>query len=152
MTVQQAAHGITLPPIARAGYHQIDIGSQQLTVAVARCRCVTISDITGGERVWGLAAQIYGLRSPDDCGIGDMAGVVALGQSSSSLKADALALSPTHALFAADPNHFSPYSPSNRIFYNPLHADAATIFGDARVAKAEATRPIRTTACGTKRA
>ena len=57
-------------------------------------------------------------------------------RAAAALKADALALSPTHALFAADPNHFSPYSPSNRIFYNPLHADAATIFGDARVAKA----------------
>jgi 4-alpha-glucanotransferase len=52
------------------------------------------------------------------------------------LKADALALSPMHALFAADPTHFSPYSPSNRMFYNPLHADAATLFGDERVARA----------------
>ena len=134
---QQAAHGFILPPIAKAGYHQIDIGPQQSTLAIAPVRCVTIADITGGERVWGLAAQIYGLRSPDDCGIGDMAGVVALGRAAAALNAAALALSPTHALFAADPNHFSPYSPSNRIFYNPLHADAVTIFGDARVAKAE---------------
>jgi 4-alpha-glucanotransferase len=85
----------------------------------------------------GLAAQTYGLRSPDDCGIGDMAGVVALGRAAVALNAAALALSPTHALFAADPSHFSPYAPSNRIFYNPLHADAATIFGDERVAKAK---------------
>jgi 4-alpha-glucanotransferase len=137
LETQQAAHGFILPPIAKAGYHQIDIGPQQLTLAVAPVRCVTIADITGGERVWGLAAQAYGLRSPDDCGIGDMAGVVALGRAAAALNAAALALSPTHALFAADPSHFSPYAPSNRIFYNPLHADAATIFGDERVAKAK---------------
>jgi 4-alpha-glucanotransferase len=134
---QQVAHGFTLPPIAKAGYHQIDIGPKQLTLAIAPVRCVTIADITGDERVWGLAIQTYGLRSPDDCGIGDMAGVVALGRAAAALNAVALALSPTHALFAADPSHFGPYAPSNRIFYNPLHADAATIFGDERVAKAK---------------
>jgi 4-alpha-glucanotransferase len=138
---QEAAHGFMLPPIAKAGYHQIDIGSRQLTLAVAPVRCVTIADITGGERVWGLAAQTYGLRSPDDCGIGDMAGVVALGRAAAALNAAALALSPTHALFAADPNHFSPYAPSNRIFYNPLHANAAAIFGDERVTKAKSDAP-----------
>jgi 4-alpha-glucanotransferase len=41
-----------------------------------------------------------------------------------------------HALFVADPNHYSPYSPSNRLFYNPLHADARTLFGDVRLARA----------------
>jgi 4-alpha-glucanotransferase len=134
---QQATHGFMLPPIAKAGYHQIDIGSRQLTLAVAPARCVTIADVTRGERVWGLAAQIYALRSRDDCGIGDTAGVVALGRAAAALNAAALALSPTHALFAADPNHFSPYAPSNRIYYNPLHADAAAIFGDKRFAKAK---------------
>ena len=77
-----------------------------------------------------------GCIRPDDCGVGDMAGAVALAKAAAQLKADALALSPTHALFAADPNHFSPYSPSSRLFYNPLHADAAAIFGEAKIAKA----------------
>jgi 4-alpha-glucanotransferase len=137
IAAEQAAHGFILPPIAKAGYHRINLGPNRLTLAVAPARCVTIADVTGGERVWGLAVQTYGLRSAGECGIGDMAGVVALAKAAAALKADALALSPTHALFAADPNHFSPYSPSNRIFYNPLHADAATIFGEGRVAKAQ---------------
>jgi 4-alpha-glucanotransferase len=136
VTVQQTARGIVLPPIERAGYHHVDVRSKHLTVAVAPARCVTVSDIAPRERIWGLAAQIYGLRSPGDCGIGDMAGAVALAKAAARLKADALALSPTHALFAAHPNHYSPYSPSSRLFYNPLHADAAAIFGEAKVAKA----------------
>ena len=68
-----------------------------------------------------------------------------LAKAAARLKADALALSPTHALFAADPNHFSPYSPSSRLFYNPLHADAAAIFGEAKVAKARSEAADTTT-------
>ena len=134
--IEAAAHGITLPPLRETGYHEVEIGPNHFTVAVAPVRCTTISDIAAGQRVWGLAAQIYGLRSANDYGIGDMAGAVALGQAAANMKADVLALSPVHALFGADPNHFSPYSPSSRVFYNPLHADATSIFGEAWVAKA----------------
>ena len=133
--VQRTAAGSTLPGIETPGYHTIEIGQTQVTLAVAPAKCVTISDLTSGDRVWGLAAQLYGLRSRGDCGIGDMAGVIALAKASAAFKADALALGPAHALFAADPEHFSPYSPSSRLFYNPLHADAAAVFGEARVAK-----------------
>jgi 4-alpha-glucanotransferase len=133
---QQTAQGYVLPPIAQPGYHQIESASGDLTLAVAPTRCVTTTDLTGEDRSWGLAVQTYGLRSPGDCGIGDMSGVVALARAAAVLKADALALSPTHALFSADPAHFGPYSPSNRMFCNPLHADATAVFGEERVARA----------------
>jgi 4-alpha-glucanotransferase len=128
-------HGISLPPFRESGYHQIDIGDERITVAAAPARCTMVSDIAPGRRIWGLAAQVYGLRSDGDCGIGDMAGVVALGQAAASMDADVLALSPLHALFAADPGHFSPYSPSSRTFYNPLHADVASVFAWSWAAK-----------------
>jgi 4-alpha-glucanotransferase len=136
LDVEAAAHGITLPSLRETGYHRVEIGATRITIAVAPAKCTTIADITAGQRVWGLAAQIYGLRSYGDCGIGDMAGAVALGRAAANIKADVLALSPLHSLFAAHPSHFSPYSPSTRIFYNPLHADATSIFGEACVAKA----------------
>jgi 4-alpha-glucanotransferase len=135
LPVQQTAAGIALPGIETPGYHTLEIGQTEATLAVAPAKCITISDLASGERVWGLAAQLYGLRSRGDCGIGDMAGVIALAKTTAAFKADALALGPAHALFAADPGHFSPYSPSSRLFYNPLHADAATVFGEALVAK-----------------
>ena len=132
----ETPHGIALPGIDVAGYHGLEVGTSQLTLAVAPQRCVTVADLTGGARTWGIAAQLYGLRRPGDCGIGDAAGAAALATAAAAEKADALALSPIHALFTADPNHFSPYSPSSRLFYNPLHADAGVVFGAARVAKA----------------
>ena len=48
--------------------------------------------------------------------------------------ADAVALSPVHGLFAADPARYGPYSPSSRLFLNPLYADPAVVFGADRVA------------------
>jgi hypothetical protein len=136
LKVEVRADGIELRSIQEIGYHEVEVGTHRFTVAVAPSKCTTISDITRDQRFWGLAAQIYGLRSSGDCGIGDMAGVVALGRAAANIKADVLALSPLHALFAAEPSHFSPYSPSSREFYNPLHADAASVFGEASVAKA----------------
>ena len=129
--VESEGHGVSLPPFREIGYHQIEIGDERISIAAAPARCKTVSDIAPGERIWGLAAQVYGLRSAGDCGLGDMAGVAALGQAAANMGADVLALSPLHALFAADPSHFSPYSPSSRTFYNPLHADVASIFDES---------------------
>jgi 4-alpha-glucanotransferase len=137
LSTRPAKDGVILPPIAQPGYHVLEIGQDRVTLAVAPAQCITIADLAPRERLWGLAVQIYGLRSCGDCGIGDMAGVLALAKSAASLRADALALSPVHALFAADPSRFSPYSPSSRLFYNPLHADPAALFDEASVASAQ---------------
>ena len=135
--VRRTVGGVSLPGIKAIGYHTIEIGQTRLKLAVAPPRCVTIEDIAPGERVAGLAAQMNGLRSAGDCGIGDMAGVGALAKSAAALNVDAPRRSvPAHALFAADPGHFSPYSPSSRLFYNPLLADAASLFQPDRMAKA----------------
>jgi 4-alpha-glucanotransferase len=138
LPVRAGPRGLQLGGIASPGYHTVEIGNERTTIAVAPPRCLTVADIAPGERVWGIAAQIYGLRNSGDCGIGDMAGVIAFAEAAATLKADVLALSPMHALFAADPRHYSPYSPSSRLFYNPLHADPRIVFGEGRVEKAVA--------------
>ena len=109
LPVRSALRGVRLPGIETPGYHVIELGAERITVAIAPPRCYTIADITPEERPWGLAVQAYGLRGAGDCGIGDTAGVIALVGKAAGLRADAVALSPVHALFAADPNHFSPY-------------------------------------------
>ena len=133
VAVRRTMRGIGIPPIRTAGYHTLEVGQTRLTLAVAPARCMTIEDIAPGERLAGLAVQTYGLRRTGDCGIGDMGGVSALARRAGVLGIAALSLSPAHALFAADHSQFSPYSPSNRLFYNPLLADPAAIFGSERV-------------------
>lgn len=128
VTVEETGGRRVLPAFDAPGYYRVIIGAGAATVAVAPARCVTFRDLAGGRTGWGLAAQIYSLRSAHDGGIGNFAGVAALGRAAASLGADALAISPVHALYGARSDLFSPYSPSTRLFYNPLHADPAAAF------------------------
>lgn len=118
---------LTLPAFAEPGYHTVRTSEGDFSVATAPERCITFADLNAGAPGWGLAAQIYSLRTAGDGGIGNFAGVAALGRSAARRGADALAISPVHALYGAEPALFSPYSPSTRLFYNPLHADPAAV-------------------------
>ena len=53
-------------------------------------------------------AQIYGLRRAGDGGIGDAGAVRDLAEAAARHGADAVALSPVHSLFAADPARYGP--------------------------------------------
>ena len=141
VTMRASAGGLTLPAIETTGYHSLEFGPTRLTLAVAPPRCTMIQDISPGERIAGLAVQTYGLRDPGDCGIGDMAGVAALADAAGALGVDALGLSPAHAPFTAPDGHYSPYSPSSRLFYDPMLANVASIFEKARVRRAR-TAPL----------
>jgi 4-alpha-glucanotransferase len=125
---------LRMPAVIVPGYHRLLIEDREVVLAVAPRRCHTIDDAVPDARLWGIAAQVYSLRHHGDGGIGDAAGIAALADAAGSRGADALALSPMHALFGADPSCFGPYSPSTRLFLNPLHASAALVFGEAHVA------------------
>jgi 4-alpha-glucanotransferase len=56
---------------------------------------------------------------------------------------DAIALSPTHSLFRAEPAHYGPYSPSSRLFLNPLYADPAMRLRAERVAARRRSKPYQ---------
>lgn len=116
------------------GYYEVEAGDHRFTLAVAPTRCYGVGDVAGGARPWGLAAQLYGLRRKGDGGIGDFTALSDFARAAAGHGADAVAVSPMHALFAADVSRFSPYSPSSRLFLNALHVDPAAVFGAARVA------------------
>jgi 4-alpha-glucanotransferase len=124
---------LALPAFDTPGYHTARLEDGDFTVATAPERCMTYADLSGGLAGWGLAAQIYSLRTSGDGGIGSFAGVSALGRKAAKLGADCLAISPSHAVFGSEPNHYSPYSPSTRLFYNPLYADPSGILPDAMI-------------------
>lgn len=115
--------GDLLPAIGVAGYHRIESGGWQGTLAVAPPRCYGVCDADPAGRLWGLAAQIYALRRPGDGGIGDFTALAGFVAQSAQAGADAVAISPIHAQFSADPDRFSPYSPSSRVQINVLHGD-----------------------------
>ncbi len=116
-----------LPAILEPGYHQVSLDDKSLTVAVAPPRCYTVRDAEPDRDLWGLAVQLYALRRDGDGGIGDFAGLAEFARAAARHGASALAISPVHAQFTADPARFSPYAPSSRTMLNVLHAplDAA---------------------------
>ena len=124
---------MVLPPFDTPGYHLVRTPTQEFTVATAPSRCVSIAELTQKNSSWGLGTQIYSLRRNGDGGIGDFGSVAALAGSAAKLGADAIAISPVHALYSANPHHFSPYSPSTRLFYNPLYADLSAIFPESLI-------------------
>jgi 4-alpha-glucanotransferase len=122
---------LRIPAIAEIGYHRLRVEDREVVLAVSPPRCRSIEDVVPDARLWGLSAQLYGLSHKGDIGIGDLGGAADLARSAGSKGADAISLSPMHALYAADPEHFGPYSPSSRLFMNPLHAAPELIFGTA---------------------
>jgi 4-alpha-glucanotransferase len=124
-----------LSPIDEPGYHTLFINDHRITLAVAPSRCYTAADAwramqnTPVPPLWGIAAQLYGLRRTGDGGIGDYSALAQLAVESAKRGAHALAVSPTHAMFSAEPERFSPYSPSSRLWLNVTHIDPAAVFG-----------------------
>ncbi len=125
-TLDDQAH---LAAIDTPGYHHLEIGGQQLTLAVAPHACPSVEDIAG-PNAWGLTVQLYGLRRPGDGGLGDTLALEAIVRNAAAHGADALGISPIHAMFTGNSDQYSPYSPSSRLFYNILHCAPEAILGD----------------------
>ena len=117
-----------LPAVPEPGYHRLEIAGYRTILAVCPRRGHAIAP---GTRPWGLAVQLYSPRRTGDAGIGDFTGLAQLATSAARRGADAIAISPVHAQFSADPQRFSPYSPSSRLFLNVLHADPASLGAEA---------------------
>jgi 4-alpha-glucanotransferase len=93
------------------------------------------------RRTWGLAVQLYGVRSARNWGHGDFTDLLALVDLAADLGASAVGLNPLHALFDDRPSEPSPYFPNSRLFLNPLYLDLDAVpeFPGLRAAGLEQT-------------
>ncbi|HJR21869.1 MAG TPA: malto-oligosyltrehalose synthase [Dongiaceae bacterium] len=110
------------------GYYQLKlhsgdapIGSCTLIAAAAQAYLPPL--LRGGGRLWGLATQLFALRSARNWGIGDFTDLSDLIRHASAQGVAAVGLTPLHALFFGEPDRCSPYSPSSRSFLNVLYLD-----------------------------
>jgi 4-alpha-glucanotransferase len=79
------------------------------------------------HRSWGIAVQLYGVRSRRNWGHGDFTDLADLIDIAASLGAAGIGLNPLHALFDDRPDEASPYFPSSRVFLNPLYIDVEAV-------------------------
>ena len=112
-------------PLPR-GYHRLVLESPagpdaESVVVMAPQRCYEPPGLAGGARRFGIAVQLYTVRSATNWGIGDFDDLAELVRQAAAAGADFVGLNPLHALFAADPAHSSPYSPSSRHALNVLY-------------------------------
>lgn len=151
LSVSASAQHATLriAPVQVAGYHRlcVDTGAGaaiEATLAIAPPRCYGVADAleqhdrAADGRLWGGSAQLYGLRCGAEhaacsAGLGDYTAAGRLAHQLARHGADALALSPVHAMFTADAHRYSPYSPSSRLFLNAWMIDPAALFGEEAV-------------------
>jgi 4-alpha-glucanotransferase len=115
---------------APAGYHRLTVShgvTAEAIVALAPCRCYLPAGMDNTERrVWGLIAHLYTLRSNANWGVGDFSDLERLARLTGQSGGSVIATNPFHTLFPHAPEAASPYSPSSRLFLNPLYIDIET--------------------------
>jgi 4-alpha-glucanotransferase len=137
---------LRLPAALPLGYHRLALtagaAKTEIDLIVAPASCHLSDALQPGARSWGLTVQLYGLRSARDWGIGDFTGLGRLAREAARLGAATIGINPLHALFAAEPRHFSPYSPSSRVWLDFLYIDVTAVSGFAEDAAAQALAPV----------
>ncbi len=95
-----------------------------LRVVVTPPHCYVPDILARGGKVWGLAVQLYSLRSLSNWGAGDFTDLGKLVEwAGRELGAGIIGLNPLHALKNSRPHHLSPYAPNSRLFLNELYID-----------------------------
>ncbi len=117
---------VPLPADLPAGYHDfsvtLDSGLSGTTrVIVAPQQCYLPTSMSAGKKLWGLAVQLYTLRSAGNWGIGDFKDLRELIKLVAPRGCSMVGVNPLHALSLCDPANCSPYSPSSRYFLNALY-------------------------------
>jgi len=131
-------------PEAPEGYHTLRVTlsvegheheGEQLVIVVP-ARCPTVTEAAGRDRVFGVIANLYTVRSGTNWGIGDFSDLGRLLEWTAGEGGAFVGVNPLHALRNRG-GEISPYSPVSRIFRNPIYIDVDAVPG------VEASEPAR---------
>lgn len=140
-------YDLSLPSALASGYHRLEIdatadGLQRraaMSLIVAPAACYLPPALADKGRTWGLAVQLYSLRSQRNWGVGDFTDLRALVEFAAKVGAGIVGTNPLHALFPCYLAKISPYSPSSRRFLNVLYLDVEGIADFAECEEARNT-------------
>jgi 4-alpha-glucanotransferase len=130
---------LILPEGLPTGYHRlrIHLSQNEMSLIITPGRCWLPKEPTDHHRLWGVATQVYLLRSESNWGIGDYSDLKHLVQLAKKYGADIVGVNPLHALFLDKPEDASPYSPSDRLLLNVLNIDVERVPGFQHSAQAQ---------------
>ncbi len=134
-----------LPEEVETGYHTFTLNGAEahvqavMSLIVVPSRAYWPKELEQGERLWGVSTQVYALRSERQWGAGDYSDLKDLCVQAGKLGASAVGINPLHALFHAQPERFSPYAPSSRLFTNTAYLDVTAIEEYRECRKAQRT-------------
>ena len=114
-----------LPANLPLGYHRLhldDANSATGTAVIVTPATLTVPERLGARRTWGLATQLYSVRSKRSWGVGDLTDLTDLAVwAASRHKAGYVLVNPLHAAAPTAPMEPSPYLPTSRRFVNPIY-------------------------------
>jgi len=136
--------GVSFPKDLPLGYYRLTVTAFRLSQTVRGDALVIVAPPhchlpDQPNRSWGVTVQLYGLSSARNWGIGDFTDLSMLATwAGSRLGASTIGINPLHALSSQS---ISPYSPSSRLFFNPLYLDVEAIpeFKDAPTLQEQVT-------------
>ncbi len=110
------------------GYHRIAVdagayGTADGTVIVVPPEVY----LAPHDRSWGIAVQLYTVRSKRNWGIGDFTDLIGFVEIAARAGATYVGLNPLHAPDRSNPNAASPYAPTSRRFLNWLYIDVDAV-------------------------
>ncbi len=131
---------IDLPAPLAPGYHRLLLPDRNAAAALLAvpARCHVPAFLADGGRCWGLAVQLYSLRSARNWGIGDFSDLARIATVAGHAGAALIGLNPLHARHLARPEDASPYAPSSRLALDPMLLDVEAIADFATCGAAQA--------------
>ena len=139
-----------LPSNLPVGYHRVHLRSgdfQTSSALIVTPDWLGFPQRLGARRAWGLAAQLYSVRSGQSWGIGDLTDLADLAVWSATRHgADYVLVNPLHAAGPSGPTspmEPSPYLPTSRRFVNPLYLRVEAIPEYADLTKRGRVRRLR---------
>lgn len=110
------------------GYHRISIDAGRYGTAEGTLIIVPSAVyLSPRSRDWGIAVQLYTVRSTRNWGIGDFTDLLGCIKLAADAGATYVGLNPLHAPHRNNPNAASPYAPTSRRFLNWLYIDVETL-------------------------
>ncbi len=126
-----AGKKLILPAALAEGYHDLTVSQNehhwQCRVIVAPKRCYEPAALMQDEKLWGACVQLYTLRSAHNWGIGDFGDLQRMLVDVAKRGGAFIGLNPIHALYPANPESASPYSPSSRRWLNVIYIDVNAV-------------------------